>query len=370
MPPGPARQEVIAEIDRSFDELDGLLRSLVVLSELTARTSDFVLARGERLSARLMAAALDAAGTRARYVDAVDVVITDGPFGGASPNLMLTDLTARKILRPLLAAGIVPVVPGFLGATPGRRQRRRAAKARAIATLGRGGSDLTATLLGRALGAARDQSVEGRARPADRRPARRARRARDPAAARARGVRAGLLRRQGAAPARADPDRRASDPGLRAAVRRSVGAGHRDLRRGARWIAIRSRRCRRPAARRCSRSPATACSACPASRRAPSRRCTRQGTSVSLISQSSSEQSICFSVPEASAKRARERLPRSFARRSAATRSTASRSWAGWPRWRSSASAWRGTPASRRACSARCRRPASTSSPSRRARRS
>ena len=77
-----------------------------------------------------MAAALNAAGTRARYVDAVDVVITDGPFGGASPNLMLTDLTARKILRPLLTAGIVPVVPGFLGATPAADSDERG-KARA-----------------------------------------------------------------------------------------------------------------------------------------------------------------------------------------------------------------------------------------------
>ncbi len=228
VPPGPARQEVIGEIDRSFDELDGLLRSLLVLSELTARTSDFVLARGERLSARLMAAALNAAGTRARYVDAVDVVITDGPFGGASPNLMLTDLTARKILRPLLASGVVPVVPGFLGASPGADSDERG-KARAIATLGRGGSDLTATLLGRALGAAEIGLWKDVPGPAHLRSARRARRARDPAASRARGFRARLLRRQGAAPARADPDRGAADPGLRAAVRRSVGAGHRDL---------------------------------------------------------------------------------------------------------------------------------------------
>jgi aspartokinase/homoserine dehydrogenase 1 len=152
VPAGKARDEVGAEIDRCFDELEGLLRSLVVLSELTSRTSDFVLARGERLSARLFSAALNAAGTRSRYVDAVDVVITDGPFGGASPNLMLTDLTARKILRPLLAAGIVPVVPGFLGATPGADSDDRG-RMRAVATLGRGGSDLTATLLGRALGA-------------------------------------------------------------------------------------------------------------------------------------------------------------------------------------------------------------------------
>ncbi len=44
------------------------------------------------------------------------MIFTDGPFGGASPNLMLTDLAARKTLRPLCAAGIVPVVPGFIGA--------------------------------------------------------------------------------------------------------------------------------------------------------------------------------------------------------------------------------------------------------------
>ena len=59
---------------------------------------------------------------RARYVDATEVIFTDGPFGGASPNLMLTDLAARKVLRPLCAAGVVPVVPGFIGAAPDRRQ--------------------------------------------------------------------------------------------------------------------------------------------------------------------------------------------------------------------------------------------------------
>src|SRR6266700_1248027 len=143
VPPGPAREEVSDEIERSFDELDGLLRSLVVLTDLSSRISDFILARGERLSARMFAAALTAAGTRARYVDAVDVVITDGPFGGASPNLMVTDLTARKILRPLLVAGTVPVVPGFLGASPNADSDERG-RVRSVATLGRGGSDLTA----------------------------------------------------------------------------------------------------------------------------------------------------------------------------------------------------------------------------------
>src|SRR3954469_15736364 len=70
-----------SEIDQSFDELASLLSSLLVLKELTARTSDFIAARGERLSARIFAAAYAAAGGRARYVDALDVILTDGPFG-------------------------------------------------------------------------------------------------------------------------------------------------------------------------------------------------------------------------------------------------------------------------------------------------
>ena len=98
-----------------------------------------------------------------------------------------------------------------------------------MATLGRGGSDLTATLLGRALGAPRGLALEGRPRPAHRRSAGRPRRARHPAAAPARGGRARLLRRQGAAPARAHPGRGAAHPGVRAPVRRSARGGDRDL---------------------------------------------------------------------------------------------------------------------------------------------
>ena len=61
--------------------------SLVALKELTPRTRDFVISRGERLSAQMFAAALAAAGTPSAYVDATEIVFTDGPFGGASPNL-------------------------------------------------------------------------------------------------------------------------------------------------------------------------------------------------------------------------------------------------------------------------------------------
>jgi bifunctional aspartokinase / homoserine dehydrogenase 1 len=111
--------------------------------QLSARTADDVLSRGERLSARLVAAALDQAGHQAEYVDATDVVRTDAVFGQAAPDFALTEQSAQRVLSPLLERGTVPVIPGFLGATPSGD----------VATLGRGGSDLTATLLARSLGA-------------------------------------------------------------------------------------------------------------------------------------------------------------------------------------------------------------------------
>ena len=74
-----------------------------------------MVSRGERLGTRLFVAALVKAGVKAEYVDAMEVVVTRGPFGGAAPNLEATDVAARKRLRPLLAAGVTPVVPGFLG---------------------------------------------------------------------------------------------------------------------------------------------------------------------------------------------------------------------------------------------------------------
>jgi bifunctional aspartokinase / homoserine dehydrogenase 1 len=149
-PPARVRQSLAGAIGAALAELETLAGGLAVLRELTPRTSDLVVSRGERLGARLFAAALVARGIRAEYVDALEVVVTEGPFGGAAPNLEATDRAARRRLRPLLAAGLVPVVPGFLGAYADDPEH-----APAVATLGRGGSDLTATLLGRALGALR-----------------------------------------------------------------------------------------------------------------------------------------------------------------------------------------------------------------------
>ncbi|PYP23527.1 MAG: aspartate kinase, partial [Gemmatimonadetes bacterium] len=139
----PRAEELLQAIEGAFAEVEPLAAGLRVLRELTPRTTDYLVARGEYLSARIVAAALDTAGCPAAYVDAVEVIHTDGTFGNASPDLRRTERSARRVLRPLLARGVVPVVPGFLGAAPDGQ----------AVTLGRGGSDLTATLLARALGA-------------------------------------------------------------------------------------------------------------------------------------------------------------------------------------------------------------------------
>jgi len=140
---GGRLDELLHHIDAAVDELKPLGGGLGLLRELTPRTVDYLVARGERLSALVFAAALEAAGCEVAYVDATDVIQTDDTFGNASPDLRRTERAARRVLQPLLARGAVPVVPGFLGATPDGQ----------VATLGRGGSDLTATLLARVLGA-------------------------------------------------------------------------------------------------------------------------------------------------------------------------------------------------------------------------
>lgn len=145
LPAGRLRADVLAFVSDVFEELEALAEGLRLLRELTPRTTDYLVSRGERLSARLVAAALEAAGTRARFVDALELVHTDAAFGQAAPDYPRTDRAVQRVLAPLLARGVVPVVPGFIGATPEGE----------IATLGRGGSDLTATLLARGLGARR-----------------------------------------------------------------------------------------------------------------------------------------------------------------------------------------------------------------------
>ena len=135
------RRALEAAIVELTDELELLARGLAVLRELTPRTSDYIVARGERLSARLLASTLAELGVKSEYVDATEVVRTDDTYGGAAPDFDRTEQAARDRLAARITRGVVPVVPGFIG---------RSASGH-VATLGRGGSDLTATLLARAL---------------------------------------------------------------------------------------------------------------------------------------------------------------------------------------------------------------------------
>ena len=193
-----------------------------------------------------------------------DIVATDGQHGGAAPNLPETGRRARRVLRPLLAAGTTPVVPGFIGQAPdGSADDARTRRIR---------SDGDSS--GRAAGRAEGRALEGRPRDSHRGSAPGAGRAADSAAAPSRGGRGRALRREGAASARAHPDRRHADRAARPIVPRSRGAGHRSLRAPIDGDRTRSRRWRSCGARRSSPSRARAWSACTASprgRSAPSR---------------------------------------------------------------------------------------------------
>src|SRR5881392_2016321 len=300
---GVRLDELVGIIDVAFAELEQLVGGLGILRDITPRTIDYVVARGERLSAQLFAAALEAVDCPVVYVDATDVVRTDGTFGNASPDVGGTARSARRTLGPLLARGAVTVVPGFLGAAPDGQ----------VATLGRGGSDLTATLLARVLGA-REVSLWKDV--------------------------PGML----TADPRIVPDARVI-PQLH--VREAAELAYYGakvlhpralvpvLRRS---VAVRIRPFADPASlgteisrrRTLNAYPVKALSAIPkqalltvtgsgmlgvpgiAARAFAAVH--HEGISVSLISQASSEQSICFSVPEDQAERARRRLDEAFRR--------------------------------------------------------
>lgn len=137
------RRELIAAIDESLGTYARLCESIALLGELTARGSDAVAALGEGLSSRILAALLRARGRRAVAVNATTCVRTDSHFGEALPDLEETHLLACREVLPLLQEGITPVVTGYI-----------ASDARgATTTLGRGGSDYSAAILGVALDA-------------------------------------------------------------------------------------------------------------------------------------------------------------------------------------------------------------------------
>ena len=137
------RKRLSARIEELLKEATRLCDGTALIRELTPRTLDSVSSLGERLSAPLVAAALKEYGVETEAVEATELIVTDGYHGAAEPAIDRTRERCEVRLRPLLQKGIVPVVTGFIGATPEG----------VLTTLGRGGSDYSATILGAAISA-------------------------------------------------------------------------------------------------------------------------------------------------------------------------------------------------------------------------
>jgi bifunctional aspartokinase / homoserine dehydrogenase 1 len=135
------RKSLSVSLRKIFAEGEQLCKGTALLHELTPRTLDTVSSLGERLSAPMIVGALEGLDVASESVEATELIITDSCHGGADPLMDRTRELSQARLRPLLDRGITPVATGFIGATDGG----------ILTTLGRGGSDYSATILGAAL---------------------------------------------------------------------------------------------------------------------------------------------------------------------------------------------------------------------------
>jgi len=136
-----------SELETEFDALDELLRGIAAVGELTPRTTDLVASFGERISSRMVASAFSVRDLPAAHVDSRKCVITDASHTKAVPLFAEIDLRLAHHVKPLLGKKAIPVMGGFIGST----------REGATTTLGRGGSDFTAAIIGAGLGA---ESIE------------------------------------------------------------------------------------------------------------------------------------------------------------------------------------------------------------------
>src|SRR5213596_2564460 len=134
-----------SDLGIDFDALDELLRGIAAVGELTPRTTDHVAAFGELLSSKIINAAFSAQGMDSILIDSRECIVTDNTHTRATPLFEESNQRLESKLAPLLAADRVPVMGGFIGST----------KAGITTTIGRGGSDFSAAIVGAALGAER-----------------------------------------------------------------------------------------------------------------------------------------------------------------------------------------------------------------------
>lgn len=135
--------QLIGLIEVHIDELSAYCRSIHVLGEVTPRGMDTITSLGERMNARVVTTALQQQGLNSQAIDATELIITDATFQNAIPLMETTRNQVKARLEPLLQEGIVPIITGFIGATQDG----------ITTTLGRGGSDYTAAILGDCLDA-------------------------------------------------------------------------------------------------------------------------------------------------------------------------------------------------------------------------
>ena len=141
------RKPVVDSLNREFDELERVVSALAVLQEVSPRWLDALAATGEILSSQIVAAALTSDKLLATFVDARRAVVTDAEHTAAAPLFEETTGALMMHADPPLAAGRIPVMGGFVGAT----------SSGVTTTLGRGGSDFSAAIVGACLGAAEIQ---------------------------------------------------------------------------------------------------------------------------------------------------------------------------------------------------------------------
>jgi aspartokinase/homoserine dehydrogenase 1 len=141
--PASRQEAALAGVHALISEFSRIAKGVMMLGERPPRSIDEAVAIGERLSAFLMAEYLESQGIRAAAVSGADLIATDAVFGNATPLADPTRQRTAKILGPMLEGRVLPVVTGFNGSTLDGR----------ATTLGRGGSDFSASILAAALDA-------------------------------------------------------------------------------------------------------------------------------------------------------------------------------------------------------------------------
>jgi aspartate kinase len=137
LPQNGERDQLLSTVNQLLDELTAFCHSIHILGEVTPRALDAITAMGERMSARIVAAALRHKGAKSESVDATQLIVTDDKYQNAAPLMDKTRAKVQERLVPLLEDGVVPVVTGFIGAT----------EEGVTTTLGRGGSNYSVAIL-------------------------------------------------------------------------------------------------------------------------------------------------------------------------------------------------------------------------------